>query len=727
MIQRFFSPSKDSHADKSRITSGHLVSKNKRHYLASLLIAVTVAGCGGGSSSAEVTPPVQPPVEPPTEPPVEPPTEPPVEPPTEPPVEPPTEPPVEPPTEPPVEPPTEPPVEPPTDQSSKFDNQLIASAANAELCITQQSNQASLSNCSHSAKAQRWRYQPETQQVINCESSQCLASLGINLIMEDCRDETRQQWHYANDQFTQSGFAIDFDQHNTAVILYPSHSQLNQQWVVPSIVQRYISANDQGAAQYPIALDGGQNLAIKLESFKDALNRLTPLDKPLPYPRDVSQFPGEIESNTRRIDKVITIDREYFEPRHSGWPESQHWVSTGLYAGAGDVVEIVLPTGSSDQANQPTANLSSTNQQGLFALVNVHTDKLSASSHNVASAFQLNRYGNVTQRIALAPGVNRLRSQYGGQIIIESRVSLAAQVAIEFRNVVAAPHFKLGRDSLEDWPSIAQQAAPWGVLEGKNVLLDISKQHLQTIADPVALLTTFDRVVELIRDLAGFEPDSTFGPHRPSTLKQRIVADEQISVGFAHAGYPIMTSPGWQLHELDAVALNGWGNWHEIGHNHQQFCLWSQDFGIESTVNLFSLYVEKAFTGGSRIIHEKRYTNAIGKLQSISDFSFERDADVWDKLVFFMQIVHAYPDKGFDIIRQLNRRYREMTPDQQTYVCNVFQASYNKTYELLSDIIGEDIGRHFSQWGVPIDAETYQQVSQRHPAQSVDISAINPE
>ena len=158
-----------------------------------------------------------------------------------------------------------------------------------------------------------------------------------------------------------------------------------------------------------------------------------------------------------------------------------------------------------------------------------------------------------------------------------------------------------------------------------------------------------------------------------------------------------------------------------------RFCLWSQDFGIESTVNLFSLYVEKAFTGGSRIINEKRYTNAIAKLESINDFSFERDADVWDKLVFFMQIIHAYPDKGFDIIRQLNRRYREMTTDQQVYVCNVFQASYNKTYELLSDIIGEDIGNHFRKWGVPIEAETYQQVSQRYPAQSVDISAINPE
>ena len=465
------------------------------------------------------------------------------------------------------------PVEPPA--GSKFDSQLIASAANAELCIAQQSNLARLSGCSHSAKSQQWSYKPDTQQVINSESGQCLTSLGINLVMEHCSDETRQQWQYSNDQFIQSGFAIDFDQYNSAVILYASHGQINQQWVVPSIVQAYISENDQGAAQYPIALDGGQNLAIKLESFKDALNRLTPLDKALPYPRNVTQFPGDIESNTSRISKTITIDREYFEPRHPGWPEAQHWVSTGLYAGAGDVVEIILPTSSDEEASPPTTNQApisqaSANQQGLFALVNVHTDKLSASSHNVASAFQLNRYGNVTKRIALAPGVNRLRSQYGGQIIIESTVSLAGQVTIDFRNVVAAPHFKLGRDTLEDWASITQQAAPWGVLEGNNVLLDISKQHMQTIADPVALLTTFDRVVELIRDLAGFELDSTSGPHRPSTLKQRIVADEQISAGFAHAGYPIMTSPGWQLHELDAVAVNGWGNWHEIGHNHQQ-------------------------------------------------------------------------------------------------------------------------------------------------------------
>src|SRR5687767_13981526 len=100
----------------------------------------------------------------------------------------------------------------------------------------------------------------------------------------------------------------------------------------------------------------------------------------------------------------------------------------------------------------------------------------------------------------------------------------------------------------------------------------------------------WDQVLDAVADLACIP--------RERKRPERIVADVQISAGYMHSGYPIMT-------HLDSVAQTvqfhrmksgTWGHFHELGHNHQRG-EWTFSGTGEVTCNWFSLYVMETLCG----------------------------------------------------------------------------------------------------------------------------------
>ncbi|WOH36592.1 M60 family metallopeptidase [Thalassotalea fonticola] len=600
-----------------------------------------------------------------------------------------------------------------TSNTKSFTEQLIVSQALSSSCLDAVNSTVTLSYCNANQTSQLWSYNAAAQQLVNKASGQCVSKHKNQLKLFRCNNSDEQNWSLDNDSFSQNRWAFDVNAKNNTVIIYPAHGGSNQRWLVPSQAKSYIKQHNLPAANYPLKLE--DSTAIELDVKKDLINRLTPLNQAFPYPRDVSEFPGAVKDSTPRISKTVSIDRHYYEMDIPSIITRKHWTSTGLYAAAGDIINIDVLTD----------DLAKTDS--LFAIINVHTDVLSAGSGNVKKTGEIRRYPNVSSKTLLKPGSNKLRSQYGGQVIIYSASPVNTSIDIAISNVVEAPHFKLGRDSNADWSAIQSKPAPWGVLEGNGVYLDLPKSALEQISDPEALLSTFDQGLDMIHYLAGFDNNTSKGPHQKPTIKERFVDDVQITAGFAHANYPIMTSPGWELHSVEKVQQQGWGNWHELGHNYQQFCLWSRPFGSESTNNIYSLFVQEKLNAQSRIQNEKRYSKAIKKLAS-NDFDFVKDAGAWDKLVFIMQIKHAFPDLGWDVFRQLNRRFRELNKRQQDLVCATDAASFDITFELLSEITQYDLTQHFKAWKVPVSEQSYAKVaSMKLPSPTLDISAINPE
>ena len=123
---------------------------------------------------------------------------------------------------------------------------------------------------------------------------------------------------------------------------------------------------------------------------------------------------------------------------------------------------------------------------------------------------------------------------------------------------------------------------------------------MRGLDDPAAVAETWDRVLDLNAELAAWSS--------PARLRQeRFVVDRQISVGWMHAGYPLMAhmEGNQSAYIVDAQHIStcrqewtgsNWGFFHEVGHQHQHRD-WTFDGTVEVTVNLFTLYVYEFLCG----------------------------------------------------------------------------------------------------------------------------------
>jgi|TARA_B110000902_G_scaffold171299_1_gene194989 hypothetical protein len=599
----------------------------------------------------------------------------------------------------------------------QFSEQLLVSQAKTDLCsVLNAADEVVMEVCDSTNNRHLWTYNDKGT-LTNKNAGLCMNKSGNSLAALTCDGSATQIWQYEDNIFTQSGVSFDVNREALSMILWATHGNNNQKWLIPSHATAFIEALGEMSITYPIT-DATDYKAIV---YKDILNRLTPNSTAYPYPRDNTSFPGTVLKDTARVTKTVQVNRAFSEVDMTQWRARTNWVSTGLYAAANDVITLTVTT------NDPAEI------ENLAVIINTHTDVLALGTGNAET--QLKRPPNVSSRIPLTAGLNKVRSQYGGLIVIDSgTTSVDATVSIDIANAVAVPYFILEENSNNDWAAMQALDAPWGILETAHITLNISKASIGAVTDPVALLTYYDEGVLLIKDLSGFEVGAIAGPHQAPSLRERMVDDVQITYGFAHAGYPVMTSPGWNTVEQHTAADGGWGNWHEVGHNFQQMCQWGAAFGPETTNNIFPLYYQDINNIESRVVSDNRFTIALRKISAKNGSltNYLADTDDWDRLVFLMQIKLAFEgtaeNQGWDIYRQLQRAYRELTAAEDASVCSSDQASYDKTYELLSIITAHDLKEHFQTWGITLSAASLASVSALNlPLPTMDISSINPE
>lgn len=180
-------------------------------------------------------------------------------------------------------------------------------------------------------------------------------------------------------------------------------------------------------------------------------------------------FPGLVDTVTeRRIDREVTLDlSKKFTPRQDyGFTRvflnraevdlmPQPIYSTGLYAGAGELVTIEVPQ------NAP---------RGLQVQIGQHTDDLTSLS----SYF---REPIVFTRKAISPGTNYLRFPLGGYIwvIRGQNVEGPEEVTFSFKGVYEAPDFVLGVTNPEEWEQ--------KILTTTVPRLDINSRHIAISVD----------------------------------------------------------------------------------------------------------------------------------------------------------------------------------------------------------------------------------------------------
>lgn len=405
--------------------------------------------------------------------------------------------------------------------------------------------------------------------------------------------------------------------------------------------------------------DGVARLVLTMQI--EELRKLSP-DRVKAHPA-AREFPGEVAKDTKEISRTLEID--------CAIPD---WHSTGLYAMAGRLIRIDAPKAAVDSK--------------LRVRMGAHTDELWHKD-------KWSRVPEITLEAPLKNTTTTLASPFGGPvyIVVPSNCKLG-KVEFTISGVVEMPRFILGTTTPAEWKSrIRLLTAPWGELETSNVILTLPSRVLRDLDDPEALMKFWDRILDAHATLATIPLQR----ERP----ERMVADVQISAGYMHSGYPIMTHLDVDRAFVDVDRLRRgegiWGFVHELGHNHQEGD-WTFDGTGEVTCNLFSLH---AIDTVCKPLAGKRGHDAVDKPPDVAAY-LKRGAkfDEWkrDPFLALQMYVQLEREFGWDTFKRVFAEYRGLAPNERP------RSDYEKRDQWMvrfSRTCGRNLGPFFTAWGVP--------------------------
>ena len=237
--------------------------------------------------------------------------------------------------------------------------------------------------------------------------------------------------------------------------------------------------------------------------------------------------------------------------------------------------------------------------------------------------------------------------------------------------------------------------------------LTLPSKHVPNLMDPELVLIFWEHVMDAYADLAQIPRD------RESP--ERYVADVQISAGYMHAGYPIMTHLDAAPRMISYEKLIGkernvnWGLYHEMGHNHQSR-LWTFAGTGEVTVNLFSMYVLETVRGLS-INNQHGAISPEGRHEKIERYFAEGpDFNRWKSdpflaLIMYIQLRQAF---GWQAYKRVFAEYHKLSPEKHPKTDEERRDLWMVTF---SRAVGRNLGPFFEAWGVPISEEALKSVA----------------
>ncbi|WP_034873276.1 M60 family metallopeptidase [Endozoicomonas montiporae] len=338
----------------------------------------------------------------------------------------------------------------------------------------------------------------------------------------------------------------------------------------------------------------------------------------------------------------------------------------------------------------------------IYVLINLHTDVLTSDSPNVKSSGFFNRPPRLSVLYRLRNGINRIRPPYGGTIAFASWDSSSEVVDIEVSNAVDAPMFIVNNPlySSEAIKNNTHLLAPWAVLQGERTSLIVPTDELKTVKNFTSLMNIYDQIVEHHELLWGMEPDDiTQAKKHP---KHIFVQDTQITTGYGHGGSLIPVMPGWHL--TDENKMDFWGIAHELGHSYQGIG-WHRAFGTETSVNTYTLHAQLALQKRSKVEEMELFETMIQRIKNKDRNLYPHYTDIvrvhYEKLIFLLQIVYSFPEVGWKLFPEVNRKERAAFLGKEGYrLYYEPQEAIDIFFRTASEVVGHNLEDHFNTWGI---------------------------
>ena len=405
----------------------------------------------------------------------------------------------------------------------------------------------------------------------------------------------------------------------------------------------------------------------------------------VPALKAAEDFPGSVPADAKMIEKTVEIDTKI--------PD---WHSLGLYAAPGQTITVKVSK----------EHVSPNGRNALGVRIGCHRDGIWGHK-------DWGRYPEITLEVPIRSEETKIANPFGGLVYITvPRKYEKSNAEVKVSGCVESPLYVHGKTSVEDWKNMIRNApGPWGELASDRVILSLPSEHLRDLDDPAAVMEFWNKVLDYCAELCARPVERD----RP----ERIVCDRQISAGYMHSGYPVMTHMDVEKYfvTLKDNPDKGWGFFHEFGHNHQSGD-WTFDGTVEVTVNLFTLYVfEKLFNRDAAAARGRGFSDEDRKKMREKFFADGSPFDKWknDPFLALIMYVDIQKEFGWESFTKVFKEYRELKNEERP---KNDDEKRDQWIVRMSKMIDRNLGPYFDRWGVP--------VSQAAKDSIKDLPAWNP-
>ncbi|AAU15487.1 wall-associated protein [Bacillus cereus] len=306
----------------------------------------------------------------------------------------------------------------------------------------------------------------------------------------------------------------------------------------------------------------------------------------------------------------------------------------------------------------------------------------------------------------LHPGENKISSSNGGLLYFYNYHNTGEVVAKVKKGGTPNPLFILGKHTTKDWKRmLAENLDPYAIeMKGENSLLTM---HPETVAehlkqeDPAALLKKHDEIINIEHKISGLSKDGA-GVANQGKHSIHFVEDWYTDDYMYATYYRTAYSKGnlESVLNLEELTNDGWGPWHEVGHQHQQET-WLWDGLGEVTVNIYSLAVQTTFGHKTRLEQEGRYEAAFAYLGKPDA---QEKMNEFEKLVMFWQLHLAYGDQFYPNLHQMYRLLHD------TELPKSDEEKKQMFIYMTSKVAGQNLIPFFDKWGLSANDATREKI-----------------
>jgi hypothetical protein len=375
-------------------------------------------------------------------------------------------------------------------------------------------------------------------------------------------------------------------------------------------------------------------------------------------------FPGAVPAKAPRVERTLKINTAI-----------PNWHSTGLYAAPGEIIDVRVPAAAA--------------AKGLHVRVGCHVDGIWQHS-------KWSRAPEIARAFPINSPATKAANAFGGLVYIDVPANCPlGTIDVTIKGAVEAPRFILGVTTPQEWrETIRKRPAPWAELETGKVILTVPSKEARKLGNPVALMEFWVSVMDACDTLLA-------RPLGQRSRPERYVADVQISNGYMHAGYPIMTHLDAAEFGTDLSKLldkGSWGHFHEMGHNRQR-PEWTFGGTGEVTCNLFSLYIGERCSGIRGLVLAT-YTPESRKEMTRKHLAAGAPFDKWKSdpflaLTMYVQLQEAF---GWETYKKVFAAYDKLPagkrPRTDAEKRDLWLVTFSRT-------AGRNLGPFYEAWGVP--------------------------